>query len=235
LAIDALSTRERQQLLLSVGTHRGQRPLSPIEVATLFSRVLDNGGSLTECAQAANLEGTTIVSRFVRLLSLSEAVKPVIDWGVEAGSISFSAATEIARLERLQDQEALVQGALMHRLSGSETRQVVQLRKRSGRPLKECLEEVVGMRARVEKRYVYMGTITHAVLKPRLEAKTQRERDEILRTAARHVLGPTDVSVAKLGPTSFTLVGDAKFGEKMTNKKATLEQEINDGLLKALA
>lgn len=235
MTVEMLSPKERQQLLLSVGTHRGQRPLSPVEVATLFSKILKAGASLTDCAEAANLEGTTIVSRFLRLLSLSESVKPLVDWGSEAGSISFSSAAEMARLEDQQDQDALVQGALTHRLSGTEVRQVVQLRKRSGRTLRECLDEVVGMRPRVEKRHLYMGVIVLPTLRSRLEVMTQRQRDELLRATLRQVLGPISVHLAKLGPTSFTLIGDAKFGEQMSNKKDTLEQEVNNGLLKATA
>jgi len=235
MAADMLSPTERQRLLLSVGTHRGQRPLSPGEVASLFSKILEAGGTLSDCAEAASLEGTTWVSRFLRLLSLPASVRHLIDWGGNEGAVTFSSGAEIARLNDDEEEEALVQGVLTHQLSGSEVRQVVQLRKRSRRPLKDCLDEVVGMRPRVEKRYVYVGAITLSELKSKLHLMTQNDRDTLLRTVVHDALGSARPALSKLGASTFTLVGDADFGENMNKKKETLEKEINDGLLKAAA
>jgi hypothetical protein len=91
------------------------------------------------------------------------------------------------------------------------------------------------MRTRIEKRYVYMGAILSAPLKVKLDAMSQKDRDELLRTTVRQVLGSGNVHLAKLGPTSFTLTGDEKFGERMNSKKDILEEEVNNGLLKATA
>jgi len=234
MVAEGLSATERQRLLLSVGTHRGQRPLSPSEVASLFSRILETGGTLSDCARAANLDGTTWVTRFLRLLSLPESVRHLIDWGGNgAGSVTFSSASEIARLDNDEDKEVLVQGALTHRLSGAEVRQVVQLRRRSGRTLNECLEEVVGMRPRIEKRHVYVGAITLDELKCKLKELTQNERDTLLRGIAERILAPATISAAKLGASKFALSGDAKFGAAVNKKKDTLEAEINERLAMA--
>lgn len=232
MGVDVLSQEERQRLLLSVGTHRGQRPLSPIEVASLFAKVTAAGGSLSDCARAASLEGTTIVSRFLRLLKLPGAAWHLVGWGSVAGTIGFSSGAEIARLENEAEEDALVHGVLTNRLSGSEVRQVVQLRKRSKRPLQDCLNEVVGMRPRVEKRYVYVGAVTNAALKKSLTAMTQQQRDELLGTVVGPVLGTKGVAVTRLGTDRFTLVGAADFGEAMNRKKDSLEREINDALVR---
>lgn len=234
MVADILSPGERQRLLLSVGTHRGQRPLVPVEVASLFAKILEGGGTLTDCAKASNLEGTTWVSRFLRLRSLPESIRHLVDWGGNPGSVTFSSATEIARLDNETDQETLAHGLLQHRLSGGEVRQIVQLRKRSKRALKDCLDEVVGMRPRIEKRYVYVGVVTDNNVQMKLGELIQKERDGILRDVAEQVLGLAGIGLAKLGTARFTLVGDAKFGERMTNKKETLEQEINEALGKAV-
>jgi len=231
---DILSLEERQRLLLSVGTHRGQRPLSPVEVALLYEKILEGGGTLTDCANASNLEGTTWVSRFLRLRSLPESVRHLVDWGGNPGSVTFSSATEIARLDNEVDQETLAHGLLQHGLSGGEVRQIVQLRKRSKRALKDCLDEVIGMRPQIETRYVYVGAVTEAAIQTKLGGLTQRERDDVLRDIAQQVLGGTSIGLAKLGTGRFTLVGDAKFGERMTAKRETLEQEINEALGKAV-
>lgn len=228
-----LSAQERQGLLLSVGTHRGTRPLSPVEVATLFAKVTAAGGSLSDCARAARLEGTTIVARFLRLLKLPESVRHLVDWGSSPGTIGFSAGSELARLNDGAEEEEVVKGVLTKRLSGSEVRQVIQLRQRSKRPVKDCLKEVVGMRPRVEKRYVYVGAVTDPALKSSLESMTQRQRDEFLGGAIKGVLAVKTLAVTRLGPDRFTLVGGADFGEAMNQKKESLEREINDALLRA--
>jgi hypothetical protein len=228
--VNGLSEEEHQRLLLSVGTHRGQRPLSPIEVAALFAKVLAANGSLSECAKAASLEGTTQVSRFLRLLRLPESIWHLVGWGSVAGTIGFSSGAEIARLENDAEEEALVAGVLTNRLSGSEVRQVVQLRKRSKRSLDDCLNEVVGMRPRVEKRYVYVGAVTDTALKKALASMTQAQRDQLLGKAVATVLGATGLALTRLGADRFTLVGSADFGEAMNRQKDSLEQEINNAL-----
>lgn len=232
MSVDVLSQQERQRLLLSVGTHRGQRPLSPVEVANLFAKVIAAGGSLSDCARAASLEGTTIVSRFLRLLKLPEAAWHLVGWGSVAGTIGFSSGAEIARLEDDAEEDALVNGVLTNRLSGSEVRQVVQLHKRSKRPLQDCLNEVVGMRPRVEKRYVYVGAVTNDALKKALAAMTQQQRDQLLSTAVGAVMGAKGLALTRLGTDRFTLVGAADFGQAINRQKDSLEREINDALVR---
>ena len=225
-----LSSRERQALLLSVGTHRGRRPLSPVEVAGLLGKVIAAGGSLKDCARAGSLKGTAMVARFLRLLELPETMRHLVDWrGGDSDAVAFSSGTELARLDDVVEQEEVVRGVLIYRLSGSEVRQVVQLRKRSKRPVEECLKEVVEMRPPVEKRYVYIGAVTNSVLKRSLGVMTQGERDELLASAIKNVLGE-DLAVARLGPGRFTLVGGAEFGEAMNQRRDSLEQDVNEAL-----
>lgn len=230
---EVLTPNERQGLLLSVGTHRGKRPLSPVEVASLFGKILAAGGSLSDCARASRLEGTTIVARFLRLLKLPETVRHLVDWGSSPGTIGFSAGAELARLEDAAEEEEVVRGVLTNRLSGSEVRQVIQLRKRSKRPVTDCLNEVVGMRPRIDKRYVYVGAVTDSALKSAFASMTQRDRDEFLAGAIKGVFDAKTLSVTRLGPDRFTLVGGAAFGEAMNEKKDSLEREINDALRQA--
>lgn len=224
-----LSPQERQGLLLSVGTHRGRRPLSPVEVAHLFAKVIAGGGRLGDCARAARLEGTTMVVRFLRLLKLPESVKHLVDWGNRPGTIGFSAGTELARLDD-EIEEKVVPGVLTYRLRGSEVRQIVQLRKRSTRSVEDCLNEVVGMRPRIDKRYVYIGAVTKPDLKTSLECMTQKQRDELFNSVLNGVLDVSDLAVTKLGSGRFTLVGGVDFAEVMNQKKDSLEQEVNDAL-----
>ena len=227
---EVLSTEERQRLLLSVGTHRIKRVLSPVEVANLFAKVVAAGGSLNDCAEAGGLEGTAMVAHFLRLLGLPESVRHLVDWGgSDGGGVAFSSGAEVARLDEDVEEEKVVQGVLTYRLSRSEVRQVVQLRKRSRRPVEECLDEVVEMRPRVERRYIYVGAVTGSIVRSSLEVMTQGERDELLASAIQKVL-IEDVAIGRLGPDRFTLVGGVEFGEAMNVRKETLEQDVNTAL-----
>ena len=225
-----LSPQERQDLLLSVGTRRGKRRLSPVEVAEKFERIIAGGGSLSDCASAARFQGTTMVARFLRLLKLPESVRYLIDWKRSPGTITFSAGTEIARLADPAEEEEVKSGVLTHRLSGHEVRYVVQLRKQSKRPVGECLKEVVEMRPRVEKRYVYVGAVTNSALKTSLKFMTQGQRDELLARTINGVLAVKDLVVTRLGSGQFTLVGGEDFGRAMNQVKDSLEQDVNDAL-----
>jgi len=227
---EVLSTDERRQLLLSVGTHRGRRPLSPVEVAGLFGKIIQSGGTLTDCARAASLEGTTWVSRFLRLSQLPVTVQHLIDWGSGAGILGFTAATELGRLEESADQEAVVQALLVNRLSGSEVRQIVQLRRRSHRPIGECVAEVLDMRPKIEKRFVYVGAVEAPEPRETLAIMHQVERDQLLSAALKEVLAGADVTVARLGRERFTLVGGVLFGERIAGKEDLLEKEVNERL-----
>jgi hypothetical protein len=231
MGTDALTNDERRQLLLSVGTHRGRRPLSPFEVAGLFEKAISRGATLGECAAAASLEGTTWVSRFLRLLKLPSTVTHLIDWGGGSGTIGLSNASEIARLEDGGDEEKVIRSVLANRLNVSEVRQVIQLRKRSNRLIDACLEEVLKLRPHIEKRYLLIGAITNAMVKDKLAPMTQHQRDEVLiRVMAKYEKGFA-LSVRKLGLERFTLVGDDRFGKFISDKKDILEQEINDAVL----
>ena len=226
-----LAPHERQALLLSVGTHLNKRSLSPVEVAYLFAKVVDSGGSLGDCARAARFKGTTMVVRFLHLLKLPESVRHLVDWGGVAGTIGMSIGAEIARMDDDAEEELLVRDALAHRLSGSEVRQVVQLRKRTGRSLGKCVSEVVGMRPRVERRYVYIGAVTDAEMRTSLEIMTQVARDALLTSAVRRCLATKDLAVTRLGRDRFTLVGGGVFGDALKHRKNSLEAEVNAALL----
>ena len=225
-----MSPVERRDLLLSVATHRRQRPLSPIEVAGLFAKIINSGGTLSDCGRVANL-GTTWVGRFLRLLKLPATVKHLVDWGSGAGMVAFTAGTELARLEQESDKELVVQAVIANRLSGSEVRQIVQLRMRSHRPIQDCIGEVIGMRPTIAKRFVYVGVISSPGLKEKLATMNQQQRDRLLARALDGVLAGAAVTVARLGIDRFTLAGREDFGDAIAAKKDLIEREVNERLI----
>src|SRR5688500_16600344 len=123
-----LSANEYQQLIMSVGTHRGSRPLTPSQAAALFKKAADAGSTASVSAEATHLS-SSMVGRFLRLTDLAPDIQHLVDWGQSGSTLSFSSAFELSRL-RPEDHQAVAIAVLEHGLSSAEVRQLVQLRLR---------------------------------------------------------------------------------------------------------
>jgi len=198
------------------GTNKKGRPLSPIEVGLLLRQARDAGESLEECAKALRLNGTGHIGRFLRILELPKDLRHLIAWsGDGKNGITFSCAFELARLPDAEDQRAVVQYILSHSINSKEVRQIAQLRNRSERPISECVEEVLGMRTIVEKRYVFIGSISDQNMEDALEGFSQQQRDSMLASCIKHL--DLQGASGRLGNRFFTLVGDGRFDAAMKN------------------
>ena len=213
-ALAGLSSFELGRLRMSVGygTHKKGRPMSPMEVAALIRRAVDQGGSLEQCASVMRLTGTGHIGRFLHILNLPEDIRHLVDWGAGRNFIGFSAAVELAKVGDSAVERTIAEAILMHGLNSKEVRQVAQLLRRSGKAIQACIEEVVGMRQRVERRYVFIGTLTSDCI-ARLDGLNQAARDEAL-VEATICLGLRGVT-GKMGGRFFTLVGGECFDASM--------------------
>ena len=233
MALAALTTEERQQLILSVGTHRGERHLSPVEVATLIDQAIRAGDSMTDIAKAVSLDGTSQIGRFRSLLRLPSDVQHLIDWGKSDETLAFTSAFELSRLDDPADQRLAVQAVLEHGLTTSEVRQLVQARKRSGKAMDECVSSVLRMRPQVEVRHVFIGAVLDEGLRARLKHYTQQRRDEIFKALLSTAL-PMAQASGRLGAERFTVVGGEALGKVVKSQKESLEADINEALLTAV-
>lgn len=226
-----LSPEELKALILSVGTHATKRRYSPIEVAEKFEKAIEHGLSQDKVAKAMGLRGTTMVSRFIRLLQLNPAVQHIVDWGQSGATISFTSAWRLTQLSP-HDQALACDVILRHQLTSPEVEQLVQLRKRSGRPVRECIKEVLRMRPTVEKRHVFIGAVTSVAARAGLPKISQANRDailgDVLHTAftAFHPLG------ARLGTDRFTIVSDEKQAALLLQQTTDFEAAVNSALEK---
>jgi hypothetical protein len=202
-----LEPADLRALLLSVGSRSGRRPLAPIEVAALLDGAMKRGASPKNLAAALHLEGPTMISRFVRLLSLAPEVQLVTDWGKTAATIAFTTASEISRLESIDEQAEACHGALRHGLTSGEVKSLVQIRKRSGKPLVECLEEVIRLRPTIELRQVVVGAVTDESVRERLRSMGQYSRDDVLSKAIKSAFPEIREFAGKLGADRFTVAG----------------------------
>lgn len=222
------------RLRLSVGynTHKKGRPLSPIEVGLHFRRFCDAGVSIEGCAEKVGLDKTN-VARFLRILELPKDIQHLIAWGSSSDSISFTSAFEIAAIKNEEEQRCVVRAVLQDGLKGKEIRQVVQLRRRSGKLIEECIEEILGMRPKRVRRYVFVGAMAGQQDEANLAGLTQIERDKML----QEIISTMKLSggSGRLGDKFFTLVGGDEFG-KIIGKvgKEELERKVRYRIREAL-
>lgn len=210
-----LSPLELGRLRMSVGygTYKKGRPLTPVEVGLLLHKAQGTGISLSDCAKALHLDGTGHIRRFLHILELPQDLQHLIDWGGGKDIIGFSCAYELIRLQDADDQRIVASSILENRLHSKEVRQVAQLRNRSGRPICECIKEILDMRIKIEKRYIFIGTIVQHDVEKALASLTQLKRDSILMSSLEQI-GIQGVS-GRLGTRLFTLVGDQQFNASM--------------------
>ena len=232
--LTGLNALELGRLRLSVGygTHKKGRPFSPVEVGTLLRKARSEGVSLDECATAIQLDGTGHIGRFLRILELPGDIQHLIDWGTGKGFVGFTSAVELAKLKCSGDQRSLAQTIISSDISSKEIRQVVQLRERSGRNIEACVKEVIGMRPKIEKRFVFVGTVDSEISEV-LDRITQIERDAILASAIEEI--GLQGATGRLGRQIFTLVGLDNFDASMQKiGKNNIETRLRSHISEAI-
>lgn len=230
-----LTPETTKKLLLSVGSHRGSRPFSPLEVAQALRTAISAGTKLTDVASALHLDGTTMVTRFLRLLELSPQVQDWVDWGESGSTIGFTAASELSRLPDTDEQTQLSRAALENQLKSSEVKQIVQLRLRSKRSLQECIKETMQMRPRVQKLHLFIGAIVEEEVRALLRSRVQSERDGLLRVAVLERYPSMPQFSSRLGVERFTITGGDAVAAVLNAGSDDFESAINNALRRNLA
>ena len=214
----------RLRMSVGYGGHQRGRPLSPVEVGLAIRKALDTGATLAECAAMLQFKGTGHIGRFLRILALPNNLRHLVDWGAGKDAIGFTAAVEMAALKNEDDQHVVADAILVKALSSKEVRQVVQLRRRTQKPINSCIDETLGMRTVVERRYVFVGSVTEGC-GAKLARLTQEARNNLLASGMR-ALGFEDAT-GRLGVRFFTLVGDAAFDSSLKAfGKHKIEKEL---------
>ena len=229
-----LQPEEFKNLLLSVGSHRDRRAYTPLEVARCFRKAIEAGASLKNCAQAVHFDGTSMVSRFLRLLELDSKIQYYVDWGRTGTTIAFTAASELVRL-KVEDQGVACIEALKNILSTSEVKQLVQLRLRSKKPIAVCISEVLALRPQVARPHLLIGAIKSNDVRAHLAALPQSKRDEILSTILKDLFPDLLTHSSRLGSDSFTISGSDSVAAALTAKGIDFEELINDLLKTRIA
>jgi hypothetical protein len=225
-----LENGELRDLILSIGTHQGDRRLSPLEVARLLQKAVAAGSTRAELAEALRLQGTTMIGRFLRLLKLDNQIADMVDWGAAPGRLSLTQAQEIARVDS-SHHPRLVDLALENDLSSGELRSVVQRMERAGETPEAATHSIVRMRPEIVRTRVVIGVVEDADLVAHLSSIGQRDRDIALVSALKS-LGRSELS-GKLTPHRFSVSGP--YEDLKSLDADSFEAELTEELKQAVA
>lgn len=223
-----ISAENQRDLILSVGIHKPERSLSPIEVAELLEKVINSGTTKKEISREILLN-STMIHRFLRLLNLAPEIQHLVGWGGES-RISFSTASEIARLKTLEEHKFLVKATLEHGLSKNEVIQIVEVRNKFGKPINECVEEILKMRPRIIRRYLFIGAVKSSEVRNRLSKMSQEERNVLFDKAVTSNYPDLPYWEGQLGIKGFTLIGSEDLDQALSKLPTDFESIINDYL-----
>lgn len=227
--IGGLSHTELQSLILSVGTHRGHRRLSPMEVATLLRQAMEAGTSRQALSESLKISETQ-VSRFIRLFDLEPELRDLADWGSgNAATIPFSSLLEIVRLAPSQQFE-VVESALTHRLTKAEFRQISQISERSRREIHDCIADVVERRPQVQMQFVLIGSIQQNKLQEYLDTQLQNARDCLLKKVLDKLGQPSQAIQGRLGSRTFTILAGHDIVDLLDMDPDAIEAFVNERL-----
>lgn len=204
-SLPGLTIQQQYDLILSVGTRKRERRLSPVEVGKLFQQAMCNGASLKECAKFVHLSGTSMISRFMQLERLPKSVIHFVDWGGRDSALAFSVASELVKLEDELLIERLAFAILEYSLSKTDVIQVIQIIRRSDKSLDDAINEVLAQRPIVEEIHLIMGLISGHDVHTRLSKLSQLQRNDLLQGIVNRI-GVPDVLKAVIGNGRFTLL-----------------------------
>lgn len=230
IELPGLTRGEQRELLLSVGTHRGERPLSPLEVAQYMRRALNQGTDRGRIAKATHLSGPSMVGRFLRLLELHPVVQTMVDWGSGAARLAFTSASEIGRFVPPSEQQRIAEAITSHGMTSSEVKEVSQIVRRAEVTADEGVERVLARRPEIVRRYVSIGRLPSGLRKI-FEEKSQRDRDEHFALATEGLFSEGVVADARLGPEYFVISG----GEDLQEELRALPDGFENEIARALA
>jgi hypothetical protein len=156
--LKALTQEERIDLIMSVGVHKKERRVSPIEVAELIIKS-EKEQSLAEIAQEIHLKSDGMLRKFKALKKLPQELQALVNWNAPDGFLSFSTAFEITRLENLVDVEFISKAALENSLTKEEVQAIIQRAQRGNVSVQIALDEILKLRPIVERQYLFVGLV----------------------------------------------------------------------------
>ena len=114
---------------------------------------------------------------------------------------------------------------------------MVQIAKRSRKPIHDCIADILKLRPQIETRYLFAGAITVNEAKRYLATLTQQKRDELMSQIMNKILPIDCLANSRLGSNNFTIISDHDLVKVLDMDADRLEATINaaivDGEVKA--
>jgi hypothetical protein len=228
-----LTNNEFDETLLSIGSHKVARPLSPVEVGKNCEKAVRAGETKRRIATEFGLKGTSMIDRFLKLIELDPDILHLVDWGESKSTvIGFSSASEIIQLP-LELHKELANAVCRFKLDKKQTKSVRQLYQRSKRQLEECIADVVARKPVVVVREIIIGAILNKTLIEILAGMHQAERDPIFDNLLKDLYPEIGEFTAKLGERQFTVIGGKSVGNTMAGDKE-FETRIGQALVERI-
>jgi hypothetical protein len=205
-----------------------------MEVARLLNDEVATGTTRGDLAASLGVSSTQ-VSEFLRLTRLSPEIQDLAGWGAlsDGATIPFSSLAQLAPLAP-SDQRDLARAILSEGLRWKEVVSIVQLRRRSGKSLAECVTAITKLRPVIERRHVYVGAVDSdaATFLSRIR---QSERDVLLRDHLARAYGLTEPALIgiRLGSSTFSIVTAAPLPDLTGSPSDLIEEEFNSALREA--
>ncbi len=218
------------KLLNSVQVGGTNRPLTPFEVSTLISRMINENGSKTDVLTRLPIK-SDMLELFLKLKEIPKGYQNVIVWGTSNNEgISFSSAARIARLKDSHDKEILSDAAMKHKFLKTEIENIVSLKNKSDLSVEDCIEKVANFRPEVEYRYMFVFDIPPDFVKRLSNKITPKEKTPgiILKDLISKFIPHDDILAVVIRESKLVLTfnqnGYEKIQDILKEKKYVLNQ-----------
>ena len=220
-----MENKDWKNLILSVGK-LNIRKLTPVEVALLIQKAIDEGMTRKEIAERCMLADSTMLGKFLNLLKLEKEYWHLIDWSSDS-IISLTSAQKVAQHDRII-QNQMLESIMKYEFNKVEVDSLGQRIKRSGLSVEECIKEARNKRHGPQVLcYVILGTFNKQT-QDVLSKLTQYQRDEVIHDYFNDNYCDYSLKV-KSKVTGFTvIISEQSVNDIISKDINKIEKELNE-------
>jgi hypothetical protein len=231
--VKGISPDETRDLIVSVGTHKASRRLTPVQVAKKINKSIEAGESIESVSDTISLSKSVIRS-FLSLLRLPEKVQLIVGWGTDPTTVAFSSAIEITRLESDSEKISLAMAILENSLNLKDVTQAVQIHKRSNKTMEETIEAVLNQRPTIEKRHLIIGEITSPLVLGIFSHLDEVEKNDLLSRSLQRFGPGRPTYGSKVQDKFFVVVCDDLYFKELISLGEDIESAVTELLEKEI-
>lgn len=185
IKVELFDEKEEARLLLSLGTHKKNRPFRPVEAGKKLATRCER--EPTEVIAKRYRLTNEMLREFLSFKNLSQKAQQILDsWEIGIDKIYH---TSMLKSEKYQDE--LATAILEYDLRSKEVRNVVQLKNRNtSLSITDCVNIVLKSRPTIERHHLVLTEIEDSTLENiKEEAKKHNiSTEQLLRTSLEKIL-----------------------------------------------